>query len=147
MSHLTNLKERLKKAEGENKVKKHAELIKAWADGAKIQVKYETAPDWIDIENPRWTDNLEYRVKPKEDEEKVQYYYVNANTHIYKVFEAESADFKIVFDAKTHKVKRIVIKNPEWIAAFITPPTKELKQPELPTLTTGIMDKYIKKKA
>lgn len=123
-------------------MKKHAELIKAWADGAKIQVKYETAPDWTDIENPRWTDNLEYRVKPKEDEEKVQYYYINANTHIYKVFDADSADLKVIFDANTHQVKRVLIKNPKWVADQ----PKAAEQAEIPLLTTGIMDKYLKKR-
>jgi len=126
-------------------MKKHADLIKAWADGAKIQVKYETSADWTDIENPRWTKKLEYRIKPKEDEDKTEYYYVNANTNIYKVSDSATADFKIIFDGKTRAVKKIVVKNQDWIAAFS--PTvkeqKELKQPELPALTTGIMNKYI----
>jgi hypothetical protein len=124
-------------------MKKHAELIKAWADGAKIQVKYETAPDWIDIENPRWTDNLEYRIKPKEDEEKVQYYYINANTHIYKVFDSDSADLKVIFDAKTNQVKRVLIKNPNWSSDQ----PKATEQSEIPLLTTGLIDKYIKKRS
>jgi hypothetical protein len=127
-------------------MKKHAELIKAWADGAIIQVKYETAPDWKDVDVPKWTDSLEYRIKPKEEEDKVEYYYVNANTHIYKVFEAASADFKIVFDGKTHAVKKIVIKNHEWVKT-IAPNEKELKQQELPALTNGIMNSYIEKRA
>jgi len=44
---------------------KHAELIKAWADGAEIQCKVRGCPDyWRDVINPRW-DCSEYRTKPK----------------------------------------------------------------------------------
>lgn len=43
---------------------KHAELIKAWADGADIEIK--TAKGWSFIKNPSWYHSLEYREKPKE---------------------------------------------------------------------------------
>jgi hypothetical protein len=47
---------------------KHAELIKAWADGATIQARDEIF-EWADIPNPTWQLNLEYRIKrePKPD--------------------------------------------------------------------------------
>jgi hypothetical protein len=42
---------------------KHAELIKAWADGAEIQYKnYSDA--WEDTPNPSWMVDVEYRIKP-----------------------------------------------------------------------------------
>ena len=44
---------------------KHAELIKKWADGAKIQSKYSENYDWEDV-NPSWGEQFEYRVKPEE---------------------------------------------------------------------------------
>jgi len=42
---------------------KHAELIKAWADGAKIQAE---CPDgrWIDDSSPVWLPHMKYRIKP-----------------------------------------------------------------------------------
>lgn len=46
----------------------HADLINAWADGAKIQVKIyrkQEAPTWVDIENPTWSECDEYRIKPE----------------------------------------------------------------------------------
>lgn len=45
---------------------KHAELIKAWADGASIQYKNNNE-DWNDcaFNNPYWTDSIEYRIKPE----------------------------------------------------------------------------------
>ena len=44
---------------------KHAELIKKWADGAKIQIKYSKKDDWEDVD-PTWIEHFEYRIKPEE---------------------------------------------------------------------------------
>ena len=42
---------------------KHAELIKAWADGAEIE--FYTEGKWIKTETPKWDWGLTYRIKPK----------------------------------------------------------------------------------
>ena len=44
---------------------KHADLIKAWADGAEIQCYCEDY-SWIDTLNPKWWGFNNYRIKPKE---------------------------------------------------------------------------------
>lgn len=45
--------------------RKHAEFIKAWADGSQIQTM--TAFGWRDIgDSPSWLDRNEYRIKPAE---------------------------------------------------------------------------------
>ena len=44
-----------------NKPHKHAELIKAWADGAEIEIKTEDGR-W-DATSPSWKSFLEYRIK------------------------------------------------------------------------------------
>lgn len=49
----------------ERKPHKHAEVIKAWADGAEIQSK-DASGNWRDRVYPEWSISLEYRVKPKE---------------------------------------------------------------------------------
>lgn len=43
---------------------KHAELIKAWADGAEIQYKAMDGLSWIDTERPGWCERDTYRIKP-----------------------------------------------------------------------------------
>lgn len=43
---------------------KHAELIKAWADGAQIQRLRENT--WLDTNNPQWDPKIEFRIKPEE---------------------------------------------------------------------------------
>lgn len=54
-----------------SKPHKHAELIKAWADGAIIQCYDEFHGVWKDRGGPggnvqpRWIESLDYRIKPK----------------------------------------------------------------------------------
>ena len=43
---------------------KHAELIKAWADGAEIEF-YGDSDEWLYIKEPSWKADIKYRVKPK----------------------------------------------------------------------------------
>ena len=46
---------------------KHAELIKAWADGAEIQCFHDHYGIWQDIVSPPyWSDSVQYRIKPEE---------------------------------------------------------------------------------
>lgn len=47
-----------------NKPHKHAEVIKAWADGAEIELWCEGDGLWLPCPGPSWDDSLEYRVKP-----------------------------------------------------------------------------------
>lgn len=44
---------------------KHAELIKAWADGAEIEVKHPANGSWFDAKPPCWDTDYEYRIKPE----------------------------------------------------------------------------------
>lgn len=45
----------------------HAEVIKAWADGAEIEYFSNSYDKWIAVvnNNPCWSSNEKYRVKPK----------------------------------------------------------------------------------
>jgi hypothetical protein len=42
---------------------KHAEVIHAWANGAEVQVKWESV-GWQDSKDPAWFTEWEYRIKP-----------------------------------------------------------------------------------
>lgn len=49
-----------------NKPHKHCELIKAWADGAEIQVKDPNTDKWSPLrEYPIWYEDMKYRIKPQ----------------------------------------------------------------------------------
>ena len=45
---------------------KHAAVIKAWADGAQVQVSSPNKHSWEFIMKPLWQEDLDYRVKPVE---------------------------------------------------------------------------------
>ncbi len=55
---------------------KHAEVIKAWADGAAVQILTAgSAAGWVDLpvaseakHAPQWNPEYEYRIKPEEPE-------------------------------------------------------------------------------
>ena len=42
---------------------KHATLIKAWADGATIEVCHEHCDYWVNCIEPEWNPRKEYRIK------------------------------------------------------------------------------------
>lgn len=44
---------------------KHAALIKAWADGAKIEFRIPQTGDWIESAVPGWDNATIYRIKPE----------------------------------------------------------------------------------
>lgn len=56
-----------------NKPHKHAEVIKAWADGAEIEFRdpLSSGPAWKDTPHPAWHEDWEYRVKPQPKKYKV----------------------------------------------------------------------------
>lgn len=47
-----------------NKPREHAELIKAWADGAEIESKHSDGV-WRTAHSPMWVAGYEYRIKPE----------------------------------------------------------------------------------
>jgi hypothetical protein len=49
---------------------KHADLIKAWADGAIIE-KNNGMGHWIEVNKPDWMDWEIYRIKPEKPEIKI----------------------------------------------------------------------------
>ena len=51
-----------------NQPHKHAAVIKAWADGATIQMRMKDMSEstWCDVDSPAWgADYFEYRIKPE----------------------------------------------------------------------------------
>mgnify|MGYP007049616954 CR=1 FL=1 len=66
---------------------KHAELIKAWADGAGIEGFNPEYQKWIPSPNPGWFPDIEYRIKPTDQTNSTkQYLYVYKNDPAGKVW-------------------------------------------------------------
>lgn len=93
---------------------KHAELIKAWADGAIIQ---HQAPDglgglaWADVPSPAWYPHTEYRVKPEPKPDFYRYIFIRMSDDMLLgayVGQSCSDDFqnlRLTFDGETGQLK------------------------------------------
>jgi len=75
---------------------KHAELIKAWADGAEIEWWNTKGNIWerpCSYNGPSWSTTDIYRIKP-EPKPDVCYYVVIKCQKIKLIFDGESGEFK-----------------------------------------------------
>lgn len=100
-----------------NKPHKHAEVIKAWADGAQIQCKAKTTTEhWVDITTqPAWWADYEYRVKPEPKPDisnHIRIMYSPASGP-YFVRRSGPENVKLVFDGETRKLKSVELINKE----------------------------------
>lgn len=67
-------------------MRKHAEYIIAWANGARIEFKAKSDSfRWIYTEKPMWEDTVEYRIQPEIETTHFERYtlYFDANEHRY----------------------------------------------------------------
>ena len=53
--------------------RKHAEIIKQWADGAQIEYYCNRIKKWQHVDHPIWNNTTEYRVKPEVKPDKILY--------------------------------------------------------------------------
>ena len=95
------------------KPRKHAELIKAWADGAEIQCCDPKSIEdiWVDcIPRPSWHEDMKYRIKP-EPKPDVVYYGVFGDASGFNIDgcftrRLDTGDqIKLTFDGETGKLK------------------------------------------
>jgi hypothetical protein len=56
---------------------KHAELIKAWADGADIEHFSVPAQIWMYTARPAWNEDNNYRIKPEPKPDLRLFYWVS----------------------------------------------------------------------
>ena len=82
---------------------KHAEAIKAWADGAKIEFKSKNG--WQLCNDPGWYDDYEYRVAPTPKPEVVNLYYAKNGYYSNLMVAAVQPNLKLTFDGETGKLK------------------------------------------
>ena len=97
---------------------KHAEIIKHWADGAEIEVRYPNEGNlWRDCPNPLWSTVHEYRVKPIPKPDTFSYITVNNDYGVHRFTNLKDAQLhighqteqftilKLTYDGETGKVK------------------------------------------
>ena len=100
---------------------KHAELIKAWADGAEIEVLVghkwvDVEENWTSYQNPFWYPDMEYRIKPEPKPDVIALGIIEWNgtktggmaqyNTEFRVSERyEEDNVKLTFDGETGKLK------------------------------------------
>ena len=82
---------------------KHADLIHAWADGAKIQSKINGT--WVDFNEPIWINSAEYRIKPEPKPDVVKYLICGLKSWVEVDDQVGHECIKIVVDGETGELK------------------------------------------
>jgi hypothetical protein len=81
---------------------KHAELIKAWADGATVEKQCRSG-EWFDDYACGWYEDAYYRIKPESKPDTVWNY--NAFEGYLVRCDSDSANLKLIFDGETGDLK------------------------------------------
>ena len=81
---------------------KHAEVIKAWADGASIEFKSKNG--WQLCNDPGWYDDYEYRVKTTPKPDIVTLFFAKKDW-LPGAPNSLAANLKLTFDGETGKLK------------------------------------------
>lgn len=90
---------------------KHAELIKAWADGAQIQYKSQLRAErgWVDDPHPSFDVDYEWRIKPEPKPDSVIYASAmkrGQNTSLgFREGSEQDANLRLTFDGETGALK------------------------------------------
>lgn len=105
---------------------KHAETIKAWADGAEIECKQDKDDAWRVVNNPVWYHGWFYRIKPTPKPDLVRFgnvpdvtfltphkHYTGAIWYTYGLsltpFRTEADKVMFTFDGDTGKLKKVEV--------------------------------------
>ncbi len=86
---------------------KHAEVIKAWADGAEIQTRWNDDEPWRNCTVPRLYEEAMYRVKPEPKPDVINFATVEiglGNVYIY-TRATDKGNLKLTFDGETGQLK------------------------------------------
>lgn len=87
---------------------KHADIIKAWADGAEIECRQTESGTWLTVSDPAWSKLAEYRIKTEPKPDVVEKYHASGYTKYGGVRVAEHwerENLKLTFDGETGKLK------------------------------------------
>lgn len=88
---------------------KHAELIKAWADGAEVEWRIPKAgrleSQWETTSRPEWREGLEYRIKPGPKPDVVGYGAPEWIKASLRITPCHNDCVQFTFDGETGKLK------------------------------------------
>ncbi len=91
---------------------KHAELIKAWADGAAIEYRWTGTEKWEDCVYPQWHEEAEYRIKHQPKPDRYKCYlalegriYSEGDSHPFAASGYVMPNLQLTFDGETGELK------------------------------------------
>ena len=80
---------------------KHADIIKAWADGAEIE-GLNALGEWVQIWVTTWSEVDEFRIKPESKPDVLAIYTIES---FHDGYQSDQPDLMITFDGETGKLK------------------------------------------
>jgi len=83
----------------------HEKVIKAWADGKKVQQRLYAYSLWEESPNPSWSKNLMYRVKPDATEYCLFYKVKDGLIGVHTEARNPNCNLKLTFDIDTNELK------------------------------------------
>lgn len=87
---------------------KHAELIIAWAKGAKIEYRQSPDQKWSTRNTPHWHPDFEYRIKPEPKPDVIVHTYATiGNISFGAPSELLKRNIQCLFDGETGKLKSV----------------------------------------
>ena len=89
---------------------KHAKVIKAWANGAKIQWWNEEHRKWFDLDDSRpfsWDESIVYSIKPEEKKPVVRWLWAIDKGNGFELHPLFVEDEKIPFSAMRYGAIRL----------------------------------------
>jgi hypothetical protein len=95
-----------------NQRHKYADLIIAWANGAKIQCRRHGQCDWSDCYTPTWRRGYEYRIKPEPKPDVELFCRITLHDGFgsgWSDTEWACDNVKVTFDGETSKLKSIEV--------------------------------------
>lgn len=91
----------------------HYETIMAWANGAKVEMQDILTGTWHDMDNPKWFESIDYRIKPQPKPDLVREALIvnslSSGPMLYAASPSE-ANVVLVFDGSTGKLKECAFK-------------------------------------
>ena len=94
---------------------KHAEAIKAWADGHEIERFLEYGNYWYTTDFPAWDVAAQYRIKQSNPKDKHMEALIVLSPHAGPLMYAaapDEANCSLVFDGTTNKLIKAEVKSP-----------------------------------
>jgi hypothetical protein len=87
---------------------KHYDIIVAWANGAKIEVKNPSNGSWWDATPPAWDLDYEYRIKPEPKPDwfkRIRVQTFGEDICRWDISHYPNANLKLTFDGETGELK------------------------------------------